>query len=60
MRATLSLIRRDLTAYFVSPIGYAVLVVFLLVTGLLFAFTLNQLTASGPRGGQLVDRKTHV
>jgi len=50
MRATLSLIRRDLTAYFVSPVAYAILFVFLCVTGLLFAFTLSQLSAQGPRG----------
>jgi ABC-2 type transport system permease protein len=50
MRATLSLIRRDLTAYFVSPIAYVVLFVFLSVTGLLFAYTLSQLTGQGPRG----------
>jgi ABC-2 type transport system permease protein len=50
MRATLSLIRRELTAYFLSPIAYVVLAVFLLVTGHLFYLTLNQLTESGPRG----------
>jgi ABC-2 type transport system permease protein len=50
MQATLSLIRRELAAYFVSPIAYAVLAVFLTVTGLLFAYTLSQLAAQGPRG----------
>lgn len=50
MLATLSLIRRELAAYFVSPIAYAVLAVFLTVTGLLFAYTLSQLAAQGPRG----------
>jgi ABC-2 type transport system permease protein len=50
MQATLSLIRREIAAYFVSPIAYAVLAVFLTVTGLLFAFTLSQLAAQGPRG----------
>ncbi len=50
MQATLSLIRRELAAYFVSPIAYAVLALFLSVTGLLFAYTLNQLAAQGPRG----------
>jgi ABC-2 type transport system permease protein len=50
MQATLSLIRREFAAYFVSPIAYAVLVVFLTVTGLLFAYTLSQLAAQGPRG----------
>src|SRR5437763_2276046 len=50
MQATMSLIRRELAAYFVSPIAYAVLVLFLTVTGLLFAYTLNQRAAQGPRG----------
>jgi ABC-2 type transport system permease protein len=50
MQATLSLIRRELAAYFISPIAYAVLAVFLTVTGLLFAYTLSQLAAQGPRG----------
>jgi ABC-2 type transport system permease protein len=50
MQATLSLIRREIAAYFVSPIAYAVLAVFLTVTGLLFAYTLSQLAAQGPRG----------
>ena len=50
MFATLSLIRREFSAYFLSPIAYVVLVVFLAVTGHLFYVTLNLLTASGPRG----------
>ncbi len=45
-----SLIRREFGAYFLSPIGYAVLVVFLAVTGHLFAQALGLLTASGPEG----------
>jgi len=45
-----SLIRRELTAYFVSPIGYVVFVVFLAVTGYLFYVTLSLLTAGGPKG----------
>lgn len=45
-----SLLRRELSAYFLSPIAYVVLVVFLAVTGHLFYLTLEQLTASGPRG----------
>ena len=45
-----SLVRREFAAYFVSPIAYAVLGVFLLVTGYLFAGALGLLTASGPRG----------
>src|SRR5262245_46400595 len=45
-----SLIRREFTAYFVSPIAYVVMVVFLLVTGYLAYLTLGQLTATGPKG----------
>jgi ABC-type transport system involved in multi-copper enzyme maturation permease subunit len=45
-----SLIRRELTGYFVSPIAYVVFVVFLAVTGYLFAETLNLLTTTGPEG----------
>jgi ABC-2 type transport system permease protein len=45
-----SLIRRELGAYFLSPIAYVVLVVFLLVTGHLFYLTLQLLTENGPRG----------
>jgi len=50
MRATLTLIRRELTAYFLSPIAYVVLVVFLLVTGGLFFGRATALTEHGPRG----------
>ncbi len=45
-----SLLRREFTTYFISPIAYVVLVVFLLVTGMLFAVTFGLLTTSGPRG----------
>ena len=45
-----SLIRREFSAYFLSPIAYVVLFVFLVVTGYLFALTLGLLTASGPVG----------
>src|SRR5947209_6775199 len=45
-----SLIRREFSAYFLSPIAYVVLVVFLFVTGHLFYLTLRELTASGPKG----------
>ncbi len=45
-----SLIRREFAAYFLSPIGYVVLVVFLAVTGHLFAVTLDLLTTTGPKG----------
>src|SRR5262249_6650819 len=37
-------------AYFLSPIAYVVLAVFLAVTGYRFYLTLEQLTISGPRG----------
>src|SRR6516165_3977457 len=50
MLATLSLVRREFSAYFLSPIAYVVLAVFLAVTGHLFYLTLMQLTASGPKG----------
>src|SRR5262245_11503359 len=45
-----SLVRREFGAYFLSPIAYVVLVVFLAVTGHLFAVTLGLLTAGGPKG----------
>src|SRR5947208_11133546 len=45
-----SLIRRELGAYFFSPIAYVVLVVFLAVTGYLFFLTMEQLTAKGAKG----------
>jgi ABC-type transport system involved in multi-copper enzyme maturation permease subunit len=50
MRSTLSLIRREFTAYFLSPIAYVVLTVFLLGTGFLYWQTYNALTDVGPRG----------
>ena len=50
MRATLSLMRREFGAYFLSPIAYVVFAVFLVVTGVLFYLTLIQLTARGPHG----------
>lgn len=45
-----SLFRRELTAYFLSPIAYVVFVLLLLVTGLFFRLTLGQLTARGEAG----------
>jgi ABC-2 type transport system permease protein len=45
-----SLLWREFSAYFLSPIAYVVLVLFLIVTGHLFYLTLEQLTASGPKG----------
>jgi ABC-type transport system involved in multi-copper enzyme maturation permease subunit len=47
-----SLVRREFGAYFLSPIAYVVLVVFLLVTGHLFYLTLQLLTETGPRGAE--------
>lgn len=50
MRPTLTLVRREFSAYFLSPIGYVVFAVFLAVTGYLFYLSLQLLTANGPRG----------
>jgi ABC-2 type transport system permease protein len=50
MMATLTLLRREFSAYFLSPIAYVVLAVFLAVTGHLFYLTVVQLTAAGPKG----------
>src|SRR6476660_4085417 len=50
MRPTLSLIRREFTAYFLSPIAYVVLTVFLLGTGVLYWQGVELLTERGPRG----------
>jgi ABC-2 type transport system permease protein len=47
-----SLIRREFSAYFLSPIAYVVFVVFLAVISLRFYLTLDLLTASGPRGAE--------
>src|ERR1700730_5707546 len=56
MLATLSLVRREFSAYFLSPIAYVVLAVFLAVTGHLFYLTLEQLTATGPEGTEFLMR----
>lgn len=50
MRPLITLIKREFTAYFLSPVAYVTLAVFLLVTGYLFYLTLEALTTSGPRG----------
>jgi ABC-2 type transport system permease protein len=50
MRATLSLIRREFTAYFTGPAGYAAVFGFLVLTGLLFSLALGLLTEKGPVG----------
>jgi len=51
MRPLLSLVRREFAAYFFSLIGFVAITVFLIFTGLLFAFyPLAGLTDSGPQG----------
>src|SRR5262245_58579359 len=45
-----SLFRRELSAYFLSPIAYVVLVVFFIITGIVFDQTLGLLTAGGVKG----------
>lgn len=50
MQPTLSLFRREFSAYFLSPIAYVVLAIFLAVTGYLFYQAMLQLTAAGPQG----------
>lgn len=50
MRSTLALIRRELSAYFLSPFAYVILAAFLTVTGYFHYLIIKQLTATGPRG----------
>jgi ABC-2 type transport system permease protein len=50
MGAMLSLIRREFTAYFVSPIAYAVMALFLVTMGVLFQATFDLLTKPGTAG----------
>ncbi|MGL6072560.1 MAG: ABC transporter permease [Fimbriiglobus sp.] len=50
MFALISLIRREFAAYFLSPVAYVTMVVFLGGTGILFFFVMNGLTMSGPQG----------
>lgn len=50
MRATASLFRRELAAYFTGPIGYVALFSFLVLTGLQFNLALTLLNEHGPRG----------
>jgi ABC-type transport system involved in multi-copper enzyme maturation permease subunit len=45
-----SLVRREFSAYFLSPIAYVVFVVFLAVTGHLFAVAFGLLATTGPKG----------
>jgi ABC-2 type transport system permease protein len=50
MRPMLTLIRREFTAYFLSPIAYVVMVTLLAVTGYRFFTTTAMLAETGPRG----------
>ncbi|GIW78485.1 MAG: gliding motility-associated ABC transporter permease subunit GldF [Gemmatales bacterium] len=50
MLATINLIRREFNAYFLSPIAYVVLSVFLAVTGCFFALIVSNLNTNGPHG----------
>ncbi len=50
MRPLLSLIKREFTAYFLSPVGYVTLFFFLVVTGVLFAGVVADLTRTGAQG----------
>lgn len=50
MRTSLSLIRRELTGYFLGPVGYVAIVLFLVGMGVLFRFTFGLLTAEGAKG----------
>jgi len=50
MRPLLSLIRREFAAYFLSPVAYVTIAVFLFVTGRLFDLTMSGLSESGSRG----------
>jgi ABC-type transport system involved in multi-copper enzyme maturation permease subunit len=45
-----SLLRKEFSAYFLSPVAYVMLVVFLAVLGCRFYLALGQLTQSGPQG----------
>ena len=50
MQVLFTLVKREFTANFLSPVAYVALGVFLLVTGQLFGLTLAGLTETGPRG----------
>ena len=50
MRPLYALIKREFTAYFLSPVAYVTLAVFLLVTGHLFYLVLTGLTKPGSSG----------
>lgn len=50
MRPLLSLIRKEFTGYFLSPVAYVTMFFFLLAVGSLFYLTMSELTETGPRG----------
>lgn len=50
MRTSLSLIRKEFAGYFLGPVGYVALVLFLLGLGVLFRLTMDLLTAEGAKG----------
>lgn len=47
-----SLIKREFSAYFLSPVAYAMLAVFLFTTGVLFSETLGLMTRPGTAGAE--------
>ena len=49
------LARRDLAAYFYSPIAYLVFVGMTCVGGIMFAFFVNNIMGDGPRGGGILE-----
>src|SRR5437764_12100778 len=51
-----SLVRRELSAYFLSPIAYVLFAVFLVLTGHLFSNAVRLLTETGPVGVDLPTR----
>src|SRR5436309_1343734 len=51
-----SLVRRELSAYFLSPIAYVLFAVFLVLTGYLFSNAVRLLTETGPVGVELPTR----
>lgn len=52
MRPLLSLIRREFTAYFLSPIAYAVAAFLLLITGMQFTQAVGLMTEPGSTGAE--------
>src|SRR5262245_18627105 len=50
MRSSFSLIRREFAGYFLGPVGYVAIVLFLVGMGILFHLTFAVLTAEGAKG----------